>query len=238
MTKTNYLYDEDFSEQTGQKRQRTIDGGANDFGQEHDDASGKDGAEEADSAKDSVLISKSKVVLIKKLLENIRENNEKITKLLSGSVISEEEARISIGQLGEIARFDGSEDEEEGGRIVEGVFDGENMIGPDGKQYSVPANYASKSKLIEGDILKLTITPTGTFMYKQIGPIDRARVVGILEQSENGNFLAVAGNKKWKVLTASVTYYKGQEGDEVVILVPKASDSNWAAVENIVRKEY
>ena len=36
------------------------------------------------------------------------------------------------------------------------------MIGPDGKNYPVPANYASKSKLIEGDILKLTITPNLT----------------------------------------------------------------------------
>ena len=44
------------------------------------------------------------------------------------------------------------------GRVIEGVFDGENMIGPDGKQYSVPANYASKSKLVEGDILKMKIS--------------------------------------------------------------------------------
>ncbi|MBP5656304.1 hypothetical protein J6X15_01825, partial [Candidatus Saccharibacteria bacterium] len=33
------------------------------------------------------------------------------------------------------------------GKIVEGVFDGQIMIGPDGKNYLVPANYASKSKL-------------------------------------------------------------------------------------------
>ena len=45
------------------------------------------------------------------------------------------------------------------GKVIEGVFDGQIMIGPDGKNYPVPANYASKSKLIEGDILKLTITP-------------------------------------------------------------------------------
>ena len=32
------------------------------------------------------------------------------------------------------------------GKIIEGIFDGQIMIGPDGKNYPVPANYASKSK--------------------------------------------------------------------------------------------
>ena len=41
------------------------------------------------------------------------------------------------------------------GKIIEGIFDGQIMIGPDGKNYPVPANYASKSKLVEGDIMKL-----------------------------------------------------------------------------------
>ena len=58
--------------------------------------------------------------------------------------------------------------EEPIGKIIEGVFDGQNMVGSDGKTYPVPANYASKSKLVQGDILKLTIADDGTFMYKQI----------------------------------------------------------------------
>jgi len=40
----------------------------------------------------------------------------------------------------------------------------------------------------------------------------------------------------FKVLLASITYYKGDENDEVVILVPKDADSVWAAVENIIKK--
>ena len=59
------------------------------------------------------------------------------------------------------------------GKIIEGVFDGQIMIDQDGKNYPVPANYASKSKLVEGDIMKLTITPEGKFLYKQIGPVER-----------------------------------------------------------------
>lgn len=202
-----------------------------------DDAENTENIEK--NEKDEIIISKTKAVLIKKLLENIQENSDRITKLLSGLISEEDENRIGIGQIGEFLKSDVSdsnENQNEGGRIIEGVFDGENMIGPDGKQYSVPANYASKSKLIEGDILKLTITSTGTFVYKQIGPIERIRVVGNLEQGENGSFTVVSDDKRWNVLTASVTYYKGQDGDEIIVLIPKRGDSKWAAVENIVRK--
>jgi hypothetical protein len=82
-------------------------------------------------------------------------------------------------------------------KIIEGVFDGQNMIGADGQQYDVPANYASKSKLVEGDILKLTIGNRGNFIFKQIKPIERERRVGILEQDDQSlQFYAVADGKK------------------------------------------
>lgn len=195
------------------------------------------GAADEAGKDDNIVMSKSKVLLIKKLILNIKENNDQLLQMLSSLVSTEEEERIGLAQLGDEAFSARAETENlTGSRIIEGIFDGENMVGPDGKQYSVPANYASKSKLLEGDTMKLTITPNGTFIYKQIGPIDRIRLVGALEQSQPGNYLVEAEGKKYKVLTASVTYYKGQVGDEVVILVPKSGDSAWAAVENIVRK--
>lgn len=245
MTNTNFLVSDEFSDEKTDMQEAQSDNLTDDLDLEEgayedaDYARKKDNEQKA--AADNIVISKSKAILINKLLKNIQETNEKIIMLLSGTLASEEEARISIGQISEIAEASGADENKakgQNGRIIEGVFDGENMIGPDGKQYSVPANYASKSKLIEGDMLKLTITPTGTFVYKQIAPIERIRIVGVLEQGENGNFTVVSGSKRWKVLTASVTYYKGQDGDEVVILVPKAGESAWAAVENIVRKAY
>lgn len=131
----------------------------------------------------------------------------------------------------------GAEKSSDEGMIIEGVFDGQNMIGPDGKKYSVPANYASKSKLVEGDILKLTIDKQGNFIYKQIGPVERKRLIGVLvKDRERGEYVVLAGEKMFKVLLASITYYKGQENDEIVILVPKDADSTWAAVENIIKK--
>lgn len=132
----------------------------------------------------------------------------------------------------------GKEVTNENGLVIEGVFNGQIMIGPDGKEYSVPANYASKSKLVEGDILKLTIDRNGSFIYKQISPVERTRLVGhLIKNKENNEHIVLAGDKVYKVLLASVTYFKGAEGDEVVILVPKDSDSTWAAVENVLKNK-
>jgi hypothetical protein len=126
--------------------------------------------------------------------------------------------------------------EEMNGTIVEGTFDGQIMLGTDAKQYPVPANYASKSKLVEGDMLKLTITGTGTFLYKQIGPIERRHALGIVTQDENGNYYVVSNGKPYRVLLASVTYFKADPGDEVAIVLPASLDSTWAAIENIIQK--
>ena len=128
-----------------------------------------------------------------------------------------------------------SEEIGEDEKVVEGVFDGQQMIGPDGKHYSIPANYISKSKLVEGDILKLRISGDGSFIYKQIGPVDRDRKVGRLIKDEEGNFGVMVGNKMFKVIVAAVTYFHGSEGEEAVILVPKDTESQWAAIENIIK---
>lgn len=129
----------------------------------------------------------------------------------------------------------GSEKTEGGNKIIEGVFDGQQMVGPDGKRYSIPANYCSKSKLVEGDVLKLIVKPDGGFIYKQIGPIERKRLKGILSKDPvTGEFKAHAGGREYRVLKASVTYFHGDADDEVVILVPEDGDAVWAAVENII----
>lgn len=124
-----------------------------------------------------------------------------------------------------------------GSRVMEGVFNGQAMVGSDGQIYSVPPNYASKSRLVEGDILKLTIRNDGSFVFKQIGPIERRRVIGCLAfDASAGGHAVICGDNTYKVLTASVTYFKAQPGDEAVILVPRSTPSVWAAVENIVKK--
>ena len=121
--------------------------------------------------------------------------------------------------------------EETLGKIIEGVFDGQNMVGSDSKTYPVPANYASKSKLVQGDILKLTITEEGAFLYKQIGPIPRKQVIGALKL-ENGHYFVDVNGRNFRVLLASVTYFKAKPGDQVSVNVPEDdAGAEWAALE-------
>jgi hypothetical protein len=127
-------------------------------------------------------------------------------------------------------------EESDEGTIVEGTFDGQIMLGTDGKQYPVPANYASKSKLVEGDMLKLTITTDGSFVYKQIGPIERSHALGIVSQDEKGNYYILSEGKPFKVLLASITYFKAEPGDEVALVKPRDIESSWAAIENVLQK--
>lgn len=134
-----------------------------------------------------------------------------------------------VGEDPEVTRSLTSE--EALGKVIEGVFDGQNMVGSDGKTYPVPANYASKSKLVQGDILKLTIADDGSFLYKQIGPIPRKQVVGVLMQ-ENGHYYVDVNKKQYRVLLASVTYFKAKPGDQVSVNVPEDdSHAEWAALE-------
>ncbi len=126
------------------------------------------------------------------------------------------------------------------GKVIEGVFDGQNMVGPEEKMYTVPANYASKSKLVAGDIMKLTITDDGSFIYKQIGPVDRLRLKGsLVRDPETSSYRALAADgKSYRLLTASVTYYKGEVGDTVVMLIPKDIESRWATVDNVIHEAF
>ena len=136
-----------------------------------------------------------------------------------------------VGDDGTIITPRSGTNEEVNGKIVEGIFDGQKMAGPDGKEYPVPANYASKSKLVEGDILKLTIADDGSFIYKQIGPIDRTQIIGTLVQHD-GAYYVEANAREYRILLASVTYFRINVGDQVTIIVPTDNqDATWAAVE-------
>lgn len=138
---------------------------------------------------------------------------------------------LLISLLGDDDRVTQIPTEDVAGKIIEGVFDGQNMVGSDGKTYPVPANYASKSKLVQGDILKLTIAEDGAFMYKQIGPVPRKQVVGTLKLDKGHYYVEVAG-KDYRVLLASVTYFKAKPGDQVSVNLPEEDDNvEWAAIE-------
>ena len=174
----------------------------------------------------------SNLALIAQMIDSAEKNIQSAKQLLR-EMMGGQAVKSNMSQLSEKAS---SFSVSEGGKIIEGVFDGQNMIGPDKKQYPVPANYASKSKLVEGDVLKLTISDDGSFIYKQIGPVERKKMLGLLTVDEKGDFKVIAEGTSFKVLLASLTYFKAEPGDEVTIVVPKDTAAEWAAVENVIKK--
>jgi hypothetical protein len=107
------------------------------------------------------------------------------------------------------------------------------MIDSEGKSYPVPANYASKSKLVQGDQLKLIIGDDGGFVYKQIGPVERHKLIGTLHLKDGAYFVEARG-REYRVLFASVTYFKAQPGDQVSMVIPEAGEAEWAAIEAVI----
>jgi len=164
-------------------------------------------------------------------IKALREMIYNAEKTLQGakSMLLQLEGKKKVGRKKKI-------DEDESGKVVEGTFDGQIMIGSDGRQYPVPANYASKSKLVEGDMLKLTITDEGSFIYKQISPAARRILIGTVSQDAAGNYFVASEGRAYKVLLASITYFKVEPGDEVTLVVPRDLDSDWGAIENVLQR--
>ena len=123
-------------------------------------------------------------------------------------------------------------------QTIEGIFDGEKMVDYEGKGYQVSANYASKSKLVEGDPLKLYITHDGKYFYKQLGPVPRRNVAGVVRAEGNRYVVDGEDGVTYGVLTASVTYYMSifnlRVGDRVMLMVPAEGEAHWAVIDNLV----
>lgn len=179
-----------------------------------------------------------KLGLIKEILEELESNLAQAKKVIAEILGTKAGAKKPKIDTEEILKKAQELSQAEGrARIIQGVFDGQNMKVADGGEYPVPANYASKSKIIEGDTLKLTISEDGSFIYKQIGPVTRKKILGVLSQDSKGDYVVVAHNKTYKVLLASVTYFKGEIGDEVTLVVPAETEARWGAIENIIKKK-
>ena len=178
--------------------------------------------------------AETKLALARRVIRHLKLQIENLERFMESASASED-VEVMLKQQGD--EMDALLGPALGERSIEGVFDGEQMIGEDGQKYAVPPNYASKSKLVEGDLLRLTINHQGRFLFKQKGPIDRQRMMGTLVQDENTqDWLVVADGRKFHVLGAAISFHKGESNDQAVILVPKSSPSKWAAVENVIKK--
>lgn len=167
-------------------------------------------------------ITEKQLKTLKKLIESAETNLSGAKELLTSLIGSD--STVTVAEAKEATAS---------GKVIEGAFDGQHMIGPDGKSYPVPANYASKSKLVQGDQLKLIIGDDGTFIYKQIGPIERKKLIGTLNLKDGAYFVEARG-QEYHVLFASVTYFKAQPGDQVTMVIPEEGEADWAAIEAVI----
>lgn len=181
-------------------------------------------------------MSTKKISTILNLIE-IAETNLKTAKGLLNQLVGE---KGGIATTNEIARpVPVSTDEENALEVVEGYFDGENMLGDNGQTYIVPPNYASKTGLVVGDRMKWMLTSERE-IFKLISPANRERVTGTFT-IEGDSYLVLVDKlpNPVQILKASATYAMKnlglKVGDDVSITVPKDTTPTWGAFNSVIK---
>lgn len=175
-----------------------------------------------------------KIQNILSLLE-IAENNLQNAKNLINQMVEDK----GINLANETTFKNISNDETQALEVVEGYFDGENMLGDNGQYYTVPQNYASKTQLVIGDRMKWMLT-SDREVFKSILPIPRERLIGTFSM-EGDNYVVISDRfvKPIKILKASATFAMKNlgldYGDEVVVIIPKGITPTWGAFSSVVK---
>ena len=117
-------------------------------------------------------------------------------------------------------------------KIIEWVFTAE-MLCSDWNTYPVPANYASKSKMVQWDKLKLTIDNLWKMTYKQIQPIER-EIKTWLVVKEKDKYQVVADGKTYDLLTAAGPHFKAQIWDKISIIIRSWKPASCAASVGVI----
>ncbi|MFC1756013.1 hypothetical protein ACFLZK_01345 [Patescibacteria group bacterium] len=101
---------------------------------------------------------------------------------------------------------------------IVGKYNGVCMEGEDGKEYDVSPNYAAKSKLVFGDVLKL-IDEDGKKLFKQIERVKRERVEGILTKKE-GEWYLLTDRGSYRVSDAAAEFQKADLNSQASAFLP------------------
>jgi len=125
--------------------------------------------------------------------------------------------------------------EDEDNKIIEWVFTWEDMLGSNRMKYPVPVNYASKSKMVQWDRLKLIIDSSWKMTYKQISPIEREIKTGLIVK-DKWKFQVICDENTYDLLTAAVTHFKAEIWDTITVLLPKGKDASFAAIDSLLPK--
>jgi hypothetical protein len=180
-------------------------------------------------------------------------NSKKIATVLNMIEIAENNLKTAKSLLSQLAggvpyesntnqnNVNFSTDEADALEVVEGYFDGESMIGDNGKVYLVPPNYASKTQLIVGDRMKWILT-SNREIYKLIAPANRERATGVFV-IEDDKYLVIMEKypNPVQILKASATYAMKnlglQIGDMVALTIPKDTTPTWGAFNSVVKSQ-
>ncbi|GAB4141433.1 MAG: hypothetical protein Fur0024_3600 [Patescibacteria group bacterium] len=184
---------------------------------------------------------KKKLKLILALISSIEGELESIKKMIS-VLSSEKKSDESESILNlenndnkniKISNFSPESELEEGENSIFGIFDGGFLKAENGKIYPVNPNYASKSRLVYGDRLKMIVQKDGKIAFKPVELVERRWVIGELMQ-ENGEYKVICDGVVYNILFASVTFYKAKPGDKLSIILPKEGKSPFATIDSIL----
>ena len=118
---------------------------------------------------------------------------------------------------------------------TEGVFDGQYLIAEDGRKTEVPANYAAKSKLVYGDILKV-FTDGGKQIFKQIDRVERKKIEGIMAKKE-GRWYLLSDTGSYRVSDVSADYNKAELNDRAAAFIPAENPKvSFAALDRVYKE--
>ena len=115
-----------------------------------------------------------------------------------------------------------------------GFFTGTSVVTQKGT-FQVPENYISKSRLVEGDELKVFIKE-GRILFKQIRPVPRKAARGIILRKDN-KCNVIVGDSQYKIISASARFFSLESGDEVMIQLPAEEKAEWAVVTYVIKRE-
>ena len=165
---------------------------------------------------DFITTAEKSIKNAKKLLKDLLEEN---------NINLETEINLDVNWLNSYSN--------DSSKIIEWVFTGNEMLWADWNKYPIPANYSSKSKLVQGDKLKLTIEWNWKMLYKQISPIEREYKTWLVVK-EKEKYQVISEWKTYDLLTAAVTHFKANIWDTITIILPANKKATFAAIEAII----
>lgn len=119
---------------------------------------------------------------------------------------------------------------------VEGVFDGVFLVPTDGEKIEVPAAYASKTRILYGDTIKM-YDDNGEKKFKVMVKQSRKKL-NAMATKRDGKWYALTGLGAYKISDSYAEFNKLGVNDQLTILVPEGNLLvPFAAVEEVIKPE-